>query len=154
VLEIDGIFGIYDMPSGPYVALIMESELMFEDAATGIDFRQATRIGLLPILSATAAAAAAAQLPRATALAERRVLRLLQWALHSHTLLFSHHHHVTHSMQRCAELAQAYAQVGGASGGVGNNGAGGAAASDGEGGLGSGHQLRALHMNWRQADQR
>ncbi|KAG5189057.1 hypothetical protein JKP88DRAFT_302681 [Tribonema minus] len=100
VLEIDGIYGIYELPR-PYIALIMESQLMFEDTASGIEFRRATRIGLLQILTGSQPLSAEQHKQ------EQRALRLLRWALHSHTLLFSHTHHVTHSQQRAAALLSA-----------------------------------------------
>eukprot|EP00611_Tribonema_gayanum_P002057 TRINITY_DN11510_c0_g1_i1.p1 TRINITY_DN11510_c0_g1~~TRINITY_DN11510_c0_g1_i1.p1 ORF type:complete len:698 (-),score=166.94 TRINITY_DN11510_c0_g1_i1:220-2178(-) len=122
VLEIDGIYGIYELPR-PYIALIMESQLMFEDTASGIEFRQATRIGLLQILAGSQPLSAEQHKQ------EQRALRLLRWALHSHTLLFSHTHHVTHSQQRAAALLST-------DGGRGSDGGAG------------------LKQWWRQADQR
>lgn len=125
-------------------------------------FRRAARIGLLPVLRSPP------PLPRAAALRERRALRLLQWALHSHTLLFSHTHDVTQSAQRCAALAQrdhcsndAPDASSGSSKGGGNANGGGGSGSDGNGDGewqvavgGRACSDGSAAPSWRQADSR
>ena len=93
-IPVDGIYGIYDLESGPHVAFITKSETKFVDRERKIELRKVSTVSVLPILK---------QPLGLTEAQEREVLQdldLLRLAFASHHLYFSPSYDVTHSFQR------------------------------------------------------
>jgi hypothetical protein len=53
VVPIDAVYGIYDLLSGPFVAVVVESEARVVGCGS-LDFRRATKIAVLPLFAAAA----------------------------------------------------------------------------------------------------
>ncbi|CAM9873227.1 unnamed protein product [Choristocarpus tenellus] len=49
-ISIDGIFGVYDLLSGPFIAVIRRSKLRYHNTMLGIEFRQISKVRLIPVL--------------------------------------------------------------------------------------------------------
>jgi len=102
------VFGIYELLSGPYIALIRTADTVFSRqlslpplAPAGaeeqtVEFRRATRIAILPLFRA------GRDLPPSLKADENRYLDLLYSAFSSHVFYFSYKHDVTASFQRRA----------------------------------------------------
>jgi SacI homology domain len=95
---VDGLFGFYELPSGPHLAFITKSRLRFANEVHGIEYRQVARVLLTPLLRAPV------HLTEREEREEDRVLDLLRLAFSAHQLYFSAVHDVTHSLQRRAEM--------------------------------------------------
>lgn len=96
VIPLDAIFGIYDLLSGSYLALIVESAPVI--STKYIDLRKATKIAVIPLFKQGRPLSDEAQRD------EDRYLELLHEGFSSHQFYFSFHHDVTHSFQRHAKL--------------------------------------------------
>jgi SacI homology domain len=102
---VDGLFGFYELPSGPHLACITKSRLRIADQAHSIEYRQVARVLLTPLLRAPA------HLTEREEREEERVIDLLRLAFSAHQLYFSAVHDVTHSLQRRAEMSAAAASA-------------------------------------------
>ena len=105
-VAIEAVLGIYELLSGPFIAVVLESEARLHglgsggkaSAARGWDFRLVTRVALLPLFRTGRRLSAQQQSD------DDKYLSLLQNALAEHQLYFSHTHDVTHSFQRLSQL--------------------------------------------------
>lgn len=97
---VEGVFGFYSLPSGPYVAAIARSKVKFAEPALGLEYRQMSKVLLRPITQR------AVQLREEDELEEERQLQLLRQAFTSHQFFFSHAHDITHTLQRLCELGE------------------------------------------------
>ncbi|CAM9260238.1 unnamed protein product, partial [Laminaria digitata] len=102
-IPVDGLFGVYDLLSGPFVAVIRRSKLRYANRELGVEFRQVSKVRLIPVLAAPRA------LDEGEAREEARLLALLALAFRSHQFYFSHAHDVTHTLQRLRISAPATA---------------------------------------------
>jgi len=96
-VPIDAIFGFYPLLSGPFVAVILESEPRVQ-GHSAVDFRRATSVAVLPLFTFG---------KRLTPQQERdeaQYLALLNEAFANHTFYFSHTHDVTQTLQRLSAL--------------------------------------------------
>jgi len=103
VIAIEGIFGIYDLLSGPYVALILDSEEVYSDTKVkfgGIDFRKITKMAVIPLFTSGKLLSEDKQSD------EDRYLQLLHQTLSSHQWYFSYTYDVTHTLQRFFKLGK------------------------------------------------
>lgn len=123
LIPIDAIFGIYHLLSGPYLALVTESEVAV--AVAGLEFRRITKAAIIPLIKSGAPLSEERQAD------EDRYLELLHAAISSHQFYFSYTHDVTQTLQRLATRAPTPAQAqkaqpspaGGSNGGVKGAGA-------------------------------
>ncbi|CAM9820242.1 unnamed protein product, partial [Ascophyllum nodosum] len=92
-VSVDGLFGVYDLLSGPFLAVIRRSKLRYANPQLGVEFRQVSKVRLIPVLAAPRA------LDEAEAREEARLLSLLALAFRSHQLYFSHVYDVTQTLQ-------------------------------------------------------
>ncbi|CAM9750417.1 unnamed protein product, partial [Ectocarpus sp. 8 AP-2014] len=51
-IPVDGLFGVYDLLSGPFVAVISRSTLRYANSDLGVEFRQVSKVQLVPVLAA------------------------------------------------------------------------------------------------------
>lgn len=120
LIPIDAIFGIYHLLSGPYLALVTESEVAV--AVAGLEFRRITKAAIIPLIKSGAPLSEERQAD------EDRYLELLHAAISSHQFYFSYNHDVTQTLQRLATRAPAQAYKAQPSP-AGNNGSGKGAAA-------------------------
>eukprot|EP00903_Cladosiphon_okamuranus_P018570 g17093.t1 len=92
-ITVDGLFGIYNLLSGPFVAVISRSKLRYANHDLGVEFRQVSKVQLIPVLAAPRG------LDEGQAREEARLLALLALAFRSHQFYFSHAHDVTQTLQ-------------------------------------------------------
>lgn len=127
LIPIDAIFGIYHLLSGPYLALVTDSEVAV--AVAGLEFRRITKAAIIPLIKSGAPLSEERQAD------EDRYLELLHAAISSHQFYFSYTHDVTQTLQRLATRAQALTaaapQPSPAGSGNGNGAKGSAAAGTG-----------------------
>ena len=97
VLPIEAIFGFYDLLSGAYVAVVVESENFMSSA--GIDIRKALKILLVPLFSNGRI------LSESKRKDEEEYLRLLNAGFALHQFFFSYSYDVTSTQQRLAKLS-------------------------------------------------
>ncbi|CAM9830989.1 unnamed protein product [Chrysoparadoxa australica] len=100
-VEIEGIFGIYHLLSGPYVLVILRSAVPYHNSDLALEFRQISKLRLIPVLQRPK------ELTEAETVEETRLLELLRVAATGHQFYFSHTCDVTHTLQRRAELSEA-----------------------------------------------
>ena len=96
LIPVDAVFGIYHLLSGPYVALVTDSEVAV--AASGLEFRKVTKAAIIPLIKS------GVPLTEERQADEDRYLELLHLAISSHHFYFSYTHDVTHSLQRLSQL--------------------------------------------------
>ena len=117
-VPLHAVFGIYELLSGPYIALIRDSEIAFNapiaarslgkgrapdglaehgDDEEVVEFRRATMLAIIPLFKQGRALSEAKQRD------EDRYLDLLYTAFSSHVFYFSYRHDVTNSFQRCRD---------------------------------------------------
>jgi hypothetical protein len=96
-VSFDAIFGIYPLLSGPFVAIILESEPRVQ-GHSAVDFRRATSVAVLPLF------ANGKRLTPQQQRDEAQYLALLNEAFANHTFYFSHTHDVTQTLQRLSAL--------------------------------------------------
>mmetsp|Transcript_37560 Transcript_37560/g.58662 ORF Transcript_37560/g.58662 Transcript_37560/m.58662 type:complete len:621 (+) Transcript_37560:148-2010(+) len=102
IIPMEGIFGIYDLLSGPFVVLILDSEIVFKDEEGlfgGAEFRRAAKLGVLPLFPGGKLLSEDKQAD------EDRYLALLHRTLQAHQWYFSFTHDVTHTLQRHFKLS-------------------------------------------------
>ncbi|CAM9458263.1 unnamed protein product, partial [Scytosiphon promiscuus] len=92
-IPVDGLFGVYDLLSGPFVAVISRSKLRYVNPDLEVEFRQVSKVRLIPVLTAPR------PLDEGEAREEDRLLTLLAEAFRSHQFYFSHAHDVTQTLQ-------------------------------------------------------
>lgn len=110
-VPIDAIFGFYPLLSGPFVAVVLESEPRVQ-GHSAVDFRRATSVAVLPLFTT------GKQLTLQQACDEAQYLALLNEAFTNHTFYFSHTHDVTQTLQRLSALKP---HLPGSSGGLTSN---------------------------------
>ncbi|CAM9420433.1 unnamed protein product [Chrysoparadoxa australica] len=97
VFGIDGIFGVYELLSGLYIALIMASENIFKGHG-GMEFRKITKVAVIPLFSH------GNLLTPKQEHDEEVYLELLHKSFSSHDFYFSTKSDVTSTLQRKAQL--------------------------------------------------
>ncbi len=97
LIPVDAVFGIYHLLSGPYVALVTDSEVAVA-APNGLEFRKVTKAAIIPLIKSGVPLSEERQAD------EDRYLELLHLAISSHHFYFSYTHDVTHTLQRVARL--------------------------------------------------
>ena len=97
VVSIEAIYGLYDLLSGPYVAVVIESEPFVSKEPKWI--RKVKKIIILPLFSNTR------QLSSQKQNDEDRYLYLLDKAFSEHTFFFSPSHDLTQTQQKMAKFA-------------------------------------------------
>eukprot|EP00608_Synchroma_pusillum_P006183 CAMPEP_0198429124 /NCGR_PEP_ID=MMETSP1452-20131203/6984_1 /TAXON_ID=1181717 /ORGANISM="Synchroma pusillum, Strain CCMP3072" /LENGTH=613 /DNA_ID=CAMNT_0044149527 /DNA_START=9 /DNA_END=1847 /DNA_ORIENTATION=- len=96
VIPIDAIYGIYELLSGCYVALVVESTPAVQWG--DIEYRKVSKIAVLPLFKE------GRHLSEEKQREEDRYLELLHSAFTSHQLFYSYTWDVTHSLQRVAKM--------------------------------------------------
>ncbi|CAM9505175.1 unnamed protein product, partial [Phaeothamnion confervicola] len=81
LIPIDGIFGIYELLSGPFIALILDSEVKFR-GTRGLEFRRVSKVAIVPLFSQGRLLTEARQRD------EDRYLDLLHQTFSAHNLYF------------------------------------------------------------------
>lgn len=94
LIPVDAIFGIYHLLSGPYLALVTDSEVAV--AVAGLEFRRVTKAAIIPLIKSGVPLSEERQAD------EDRYLELLHAAISSHQFYFSYTHDVTQTLQRLA----------------------------------------------------
>jgi phosphatidylinositol 4-phosphatase len=94
-LSIEAIFGFYDLLSGPYVAVVIESENFI--STNGIDIRKALKIVIIPLFRQTRFLSESKQRD------EDNYLQLLQSSFAKHQFFFSWNSDLTSTQQRKAK---------------------------------------------------
>jgi phosphatidylinositol 4-phosphatase len=97
VLPIEAIFGFYDLLSGAYVAVVVESENFI--SSNGMDIRKALKIVVVPLFSTGRI------LSESKRKDEAEYLRLLNSGFALHNFFFSYSFDVTSTHQRLAKLS-------------------------------------------------
>jgi phosphatidylinositol 4-phosphatase len=98
LIPIDAIFGIYHLLSGPYLALVTDSEVAVSVA--GLEFRRVTKAAIIPLIKSGVPLSEERQAD------EDRYLELLHAAISAHQFYFSYTHDVTQTLQRLATAAR------------------------------------------------
>ena len=101
VIPIEAIYGLYDLLSGPYVAVVLESEPFISKEPKWI--RKVKKIIMLPLFANTR------QLSSRKQNDEDRYLYLLDKAFSEHTFFFSSSHDLTQTQQKIAKIAESNA---------------------------------------------
>jgi hypothetical protein len=96
IVPFEMIFGFYELLSGSYVALVVESEPYVSHAV--MDMRRAKKIIVIPLFRNFRTLSEAKQRD------EDRYLQLLNFALSSHSFYYSYTSDITHTQQRLAKL--------------------------------------------------
>jgi hypothetical protein len=99
ILPFEAIFGIYDFLSGPFVALVVESEPFISEPRT-INFRRVKKILVVPLFRNVRLLSSRKQSD------EDRYLQLLHTAFSQHQFFYSFTYDVTHTQQRLAKFSQ------------------------------------------------
>ena len=97
VVPIEAIYGLYDLLSCPYAAVVIDSEPFIGKDPKWI--RKAKKIIMLPLFTN------ARQLSSRKQNDEDRYLYLLDKAFSKHTFFFSHSHDITQTQQKIAKIA-------------------------------------------------
>jgi phosphatidylinositol 4-phosphatase len=93
-LSIEAIYGFYDLLSGPYVAVVIESENFI--STNGFDIRKALKIVIIPLFRQTRFLSESKQKD------EDQYLQLLHLSFTKHQFFFSYHSDLTSTQQRKA----------------------------------------------------
>ncbi len=101
VIPIEAIYGLYDLLTGPYVAVVLESEPFISKEPKWI--RKVKKIIMLPLFTNTR------QLSSRKQNDEDRYLYLLDKAFSEHTFFFSSSYDLTQTQQKIAKIAQSNA---------------------------------------------
>jgi len=90
---VDAVFGFYQLLSGPFIAVVLDSEVVI-NGIPDINFRRVTKVAILPVFSKSL------KLTNAQKKDEDRYLHLLHAAISQHQFYFSYNTDVTHTLQR------------------------------------------------------
>jgi hypothetical protein len=101
ILPFEAVFGFYDLLSGSYVALVIESEPYINNSAVNI--RKAKKVLIIPLFRQ------ARPLSDSKQADEDRYLKLLNLGFDEHSFYFSYSSEITLTQQRLAKINQRYA---------------------------------------------
>jgi phosphatidylinositol 4-phosphatase len=99
-IPFEAIFGFYDLLSGSYVALVVESEpyVSYKYLSQDINIRKAKKFMILPLFRQ------ARPLSEVKQTDEDRYLKLLNLGFEEHSFFFSYTYDITHTQQRLAKM--------------------------------------------------
>ena len=107
VVTIDAVYGIFNLLSGPFIALVLESEAKMTgvenrpSAIQQMDFWKVSRVAIIPLF------AQGLRLTPSQQRDEDRYLEMLHSAFSHHQLYFSHTYDVTLSFQKIGTMSDA-----------------------------------------------
>jgi len=96
VIPLDAIFGVYELLSGSYLALVVQSVPVIQ--TKDIEYRKVSKMVVIPLFKQ------GKTLNEARQRDEDKYLELLHQAFTTHQFYFSFTHDVTHSFQRLAKM--------------------------------------------------
>lgn len=101
IIPLEALFGIYDLLSGPYAAILIESDLTIGDIPNcNFNMRRAKKIIVVPLFRSGFVLSETKQND------EDRYLQLLHIAFAQHTFYYSPSYDITFTQQRLAQLSQ------------------------------------------------